>query len=106
MAIRCRERAPSTTSKAALSRCSNTNHVSLDHFVCADQERLRNDASDGFCRLEVDHKLEGRRLLDGYVPRMFATQQFGDRRRYLLVDVLETWTVAGEATLFRAFWKL
>src|SRR5262249_59104699 len=49
---------------------------------------------------------EGRRLLNGYLPRRFATQQPGDWRRYVPVDFLKTRTVAGEPTLFRAFRKL
>ena len=50
----------------------------FDHLVGADQERFRDHASERLSRLEVDHELERCRLLDGYVPRMFATQQPGD----------------------------
>src|SRR5262249_22253558 len=96
--------------KAVVSRCSNASVQKgpdlLDHLVGADQYRVRNLASDRLCRLEVDHELKLRWLLDRYVPRMFATQQPGKWRSHLRIDFLETRAIGGEATLFRAFGKL
>jgi hypothetical protein len=44
----------------------------LNHLVGAGEQHRRNFQAKSFCRLQVEHELELRRLLDGKVRRTDA----------------------------------
>src|SRR4029434_7247488 len=52
----------------------------LDHFVGAQQDRLRDSQAKRFGHLEVDHHLELRRLLDGEIAGLGAFEDLVDKR--------------------------
>jgi hypothetical protein len=43
---------------------------SLDHFIRSIEHRLRKNETDLFCRFQINHQLELRRLLDGKIARL------------------------------------
>jgi hypothetical protein len=47
---------------------------SFDDSICPKQHRLRNRQADLLCRLQIDHELKFRRLLDGKIGRLRAFQ--------------------------------
>src|SRR5262245_20596290 len=53
--------------RADLSTCSKLRLALLDHFVSSGEQRRRYGQAERLRRLEVDHQLELRRLLDGEV---------------------------------------
>ena len=50
--------------------------VSLDHLIRPIQHRLWNRQTDLLGRLEIDHQLEFRRLLDRKIGRLGSLQDF------------------------------
>src|SRR6266516_5060421 len=98
MALQCRERAPSTTSKPALGRhpqhfrlatisgismtragrlsCAISGHrpVSLDHLVGAAEQRHWNRKCECFGSLEIDNQLDLRGLLYRETGRLLALE--------------------------------
>jgi hypothetical protein len=57
--------------------------------------------------LQIDHKLELGRLLDGKVGRFRALQQLDEQPRdYLPINLSETRAISEEAAFFRSFGPL
>ena len=52
------------------------NPKSLDHLIRPIQHRLRDRQADLLGRLEIDHQLELRRLLDRQIGRLGSLQDF------------------------------
>jgi hypothetical protein len=64
-AIRRRERAPSTTSGAVVSRCSNVKPKLFDHLISAGEQRRWHIEAERPRGLEIDDEFDLRRLFDG-----------------------------------------
>src|SRR5262249_62148493 len=47
----------------------------IDHVICPEQQRLRDRQPEGLRGLEIDHQLEGRRLLDGEIGGLGTSKQ-------------------------------
>src|SRR4029450_7369295 len=72
----------------------------LDHFVGAQQDRLRDSQDKRFGHLEVDHHLELRRLLDGEIAGLGAFEDLVDKRGGASVQIVWARAVEHEPTGF------
>src|SRR5258706_2806258 len=66
-----------STSREVVGKSEGREHrngPSPNHLVRALEHRLRDGQSERLGRLEIDHKIEPRRLLDGKVARFRAFQ--------------------------------
>src|SRR5262249_7690578 len=59
----------------------------IDHVICPEQQRLRDRQPEGLRGLEIDHQLEGRRLLDGEIGGLGTSKQSIDVVRGARSDV-------------------
>src|SRR6516165_9090153 len=78
-AIRRRERAPSTTSKAAVSRCSKTVFL-LDNLVSGHLHDQRYREAERLRRFEIDDEFELRGLLHRKLGGLLALEDAIDIR--------------------------
>src|SRR5439155_4148781 len=80
--------------------------LSLDHFVRPVQHGLRNRKPDLLCRLEIDHKLELRRLLDWKFSRLGALEDLVHVRGSAAKQIGNVRAVGREPPGFDPFYRV
>src|SRR6516165_11489260 len=96
-AIRRRERAPSTTSKAAVSRCSKTVFL-LDNLVSGHLHDQRYGEAERLRRFEIDDEFELRGLLHRKIGGLLALEDAIDIEGPLAELVVYVHSIREEAT--------
>src|ERR1043166_1244098 len=71
--------------------------TSFDQSVCERFQRLRYGYPDLLCSFHVDDNLEHRRLLDGKVSRLCASEDLRDVTACIARQLTQAWTVTNEA---------
>src|SRR5215475_7222119 len=83
----------------AACRLWNRSGRSLDHLICAQQQRRRNGEAERACCLEVDRQLELRGLLHGKIAGLGSFQNLVDIPGAAPEQVRQTRTVGNESAV-------
>src|SRR5712691_3876685 len=75
----------------------------FDHIVGAGEQRRRQDETEGFRGLKVDHELKFRRLLDGYLPWLGPAQNFVNLIGGSTPQRGKGWSIGYETSRFSVF---
>src|SRR5438128_3159583 len=75
----------------------------FDHVIRAQEQRLRDREAERSRRLQIDHQLERRRLLDGEVRRLCALEDLIDEGRGLAELFTDACSVRNEAAGLHVF---
>src|SRR6476660_7551355 len=89
------------SSPFAKSRFQQSSKTSLDQFISAKHQARWNGVAHCLRGLEIDRKLEGRRLLDRQFSGLCSTQDLGQHSRALAKGVKEARAIAQQSALIR-----